>query len=227
MEGIMSSNNQLNGYKPLGEIVFEHLKKEILNGDLKPGERLMESALANELGVSRTPVREAIRKLEKENFVKMVPRKGAYVTELTNKDIIEVLELRVVLEGFAAQLAAERISSEEVKELQRLHDHFNRYIEKKDKAGLRSMDAKFHQGIYQATRNNKLVEMIVDLHDQFQRFRLSYYNEIDDYRDIYNSHDRILKAIESGDVKKAKQEAEKHILIIKENFINWQNKEEQ
>lgn len=223
----MSSNNKLNGYKPLGEIVFEHLKKEILNGDLKPGARLMESALADELGVSRTPVREAIRKLEKENFVKMVPRKGAYVTELTNKDIIEVLELRVVLEGFAAQLAAERISAEEIKELERLHEHFDRYIEKKDKAGLRSMDSKFHQGIYQATRNNKLVEMIVDLHDQFQRFRLSYYNEIDDYRDIYNSHDRILKAIKSGDVKDSKKEAEKHILIIKENFINWQNKEEE
>ena len=85
---------EIRNYKPLGEVVFEYLRNAILAGELKPGERLMEVTLAEQLGVSRTPVREAIRKLEKESFVIMIPRKGAYVADLTKKDIMEMLEIR-------------------------------------------------------------------------------------------------------------------------------------
>ena len=99
----------IKNYKPLGEVVFDHLREAILSGELKPGERLMEITLAEQLGVSRTPVREAIRKLQKEKFVEMVPRKGAYVANLTAKDIIDVLEIRIILEGFASELAADKI----------------------------------------------------------------------------------------------------------------------
>src|SRR6056297_804513 len=116
MEGIM---NSINGYKPLGNIVYESLKESILNGSLKPGEKLMESRIAEDLGVSRTPVREAIRKLEKEKYVKMIPRKGAYVEDLTMEDILEVLEIRIVLEGLASKLAARNISDEMKLKIQR------------------------------------------------------------------------------------------------------------
>jgi DNA-binding transcriptional regulator YhcF (GntR family) len=104
------SKIDFNDYKPLREVIFNSIREAIILGELKPGERLMEVQLAEKLGVSRTPIREAIRKLELEGLVVMIPRKGAYVADLTKKDIIDVLEVRAALDGLATQLAAERIT---------------------------------------------------------------------------------------------------------------------
>ena len=113
MENLTKLN--LDEYKPLRDVVFENLRGAIVEGRLKPGERLMEVQLAEQLGVSRTPVREAIRKLELEGLVVMLPRKGAYVANMSLKDLIDVLEIRASLEGLAASLAAERITDEDKK----------------------------------------------------------------------------------------------------------------
>ena len=104
----------LDNYKPLRDVVFENLREAILEGKLEPGQRLMEVQLAEQLGVSRTPVREAIRKLELEGLVVMLPRKGAYVADVSLKDIIDVLDIRSPVEGLAAYLAADRITEEGV-----------------------------------------------------------------------------------------------------------------
>ena len=104
---------ELDSYKPLRDIVFEALREAIIAGQLRPGERLMEVQIADELGVSRTPVREAIRKLELEGFVIMVPRKGAYVSDISIKDITDVFEIRRALEGLAVELAARRMTEDE------------------------------------------------------------------------------------------------------------------
>ena len=111
---------RLDAYKPLSEVVSETLRQAIQDGTLKPGERLMEIPLAEELGVSRTPIREAIRKLELEGFVVMVPRRGTYVANISLKDITQVFEIRSALEELAAGLAAERITSEEIETLERV-----------------------------------------------------------------------------------------------------------
>ena len=99
----------MNEYLPLRDVVFNTLREAILHGELKPGERLMEISLANRLGVSRTPVREAIRKLELEGLVIMIPRKGAQVAQITEQDLNDVLEVRLGLEELAMQFACERI----------------------------------------------------------------------------------------------------------------------
>src|SRR5574344_2068817 len=111
---------KLDSYQPLREVVCETLREAIISGVLRPGERLMEIQLAEELGVSRTPVREAIRKLELEGFVIMIPRRGTYVANLSIKDINDVYEIRISLDVLAAGLAAERIEPEEIAELNRL-----------------------------------------------------------------------------------------------------------
>ena len=116
MESLTKLN--LDEYKPLRDVVFENLREAIVEGRLKPGQRLMEVQLAEQLGVSRTPVREAIRKLELEGLVVMLPRKGAYVANMSLKDLKDVLEIRASLEGLAASLAAERISDEDIKKLE-------------------------------------------------------------------------------------------------------------
>ena len=107
----------MNEYLPLRDVVFNTLRQAILRGELKPGERLMEIQLANKLGVSRTPIREAIRKLELEGLVLMIPRKGAEVAEITEKNMRDVLEVRKALEELAVQLACEKITEEEIEEM--------------------------------------------------------------------------------------------------------------
>src|SRR5574344_883633 len=111
---------KLDSYQPLRALVCEHIRQAIIDGTFTRGERLMEIQLAEQMGVSRTPVREAIRKLELEGFVVMIPRRGTYVADLSIKDINDVYEIRISLDVLAAGLAAERIEPEELEELNRL-----------------------------------------------------------------------------------------------------------
>ncbi len=218
-------NFEIKNYKPLGEVVFEYLRNAILNGTLKPGERLMEINLAEQLGVSRTPVREAIRKLEKEKFVEMIPRKGAYVANLTARDILEVLEIRIVLEGFASKLAAERMTEKDVLELEEILEKFNQALEVLNRPEMIRSDNEFHNKIYSAAKNNKLVEIVKELHDQFQRFRLIFFNEYDDYNDLQVWHQNILEAIKNRDGNRAKECAEYHVRSIRESVIKWEDQQ--
>ncbi|MDM8533740.1 GntR family transcriptional regulator [Clostridiaceae bacterium HSG29] len=219
--------NSIENYKPLGNIVYDSLKESILNGSLKPGERLMESKIADDLGVSRTPVREAIRKLEKEKYVKMVPRKGAYVEDLTKEDILEVIEIRVVLEGLAAELAARNITDEMKEKMKENVRKFNLASCKVDREELIVLDEVFHNMIYIASGNTKLNEIVKELQDQFQRFRLSYFNEFDSYNRLTDSHNKLFNAISNGDSSKAKEYAIAHIEEIKKNLIEWKTEHEQ
>ena len=102
-------------YMPLRDVVFTRLRRQILRGEMKPGERLMEISLANRLGVSRTPVREAIRKLENEGLVVMVPRRGAHIAEITQQELLDVLEVRNSLEVLAIKKACEYMTEENIR----------------------------------------------------------------------------------------------------------------
>lgn len=216
----------LDQYKPLGEVVFDYLRNVIMSGDLKPGERLMENTIAEQLGVSRTPVREAIRKLEKEKFITMIPRKGAYVSRLTPKDILDVLEIRRVLEGFASKSACERMSISEKKELRKCYEKFARFQEKSNLPGMIDKDREFHDLIFKASKNDKLVDLVKELHEQFHRFRLIYFYDNTNYDYIQFWHLKILEAIEGDDCDMAKVHAEAHIAAIEKSVIEWAEREE-
>jgi len=208
-------------HRPLGEIVFDYLRESILKGEIKPGERLMEVAIAEKLGVSRTPVREAIRRLEKENFVRMIPRRGAFVADLTTKDIKDVLELRKELEGFASYLAAMRMDDSDKRYLKTIMEGFIESLEQKDRYGMLEKDNEFHELIFKASGNNKLIDIVLDLHDQFQRFRLIYFNEFDNYLELMTSHKKIYDAIVAQDAVEARKYAEEHILSIETIVDEW------
>jgi len=151
---------RLDSYQPLREVVCETLRDAIRKGVLKPGERLMEIQLAEELGVSRTPVREAIRKLELEGYVIMMPRRGTYVANLSIRDVNEVFEIRTSLDSLASGLAAERITDEELERLQRLLVMIGEYIEENNMEKIVETDTEFHDILYQASRNTRLVGII-------------------------------------------------------------------
>lgn len=202
---------KLDGYKPLREIVFETLRDAIINQVLRPGERLMEIQLAEEMGVSRTPVREAIRKLELEGFVVMVPRKGAYVAGISMKDIHEVFEVRAALEALAASLAAERITEEELEEMER---RLVKEAEETELNNLRSIveiDTSFHDILYRTARNSRLVHFVNLLQEQLHRFRSASLARPGRSRTALEEHRKIVEALADRDGKRAEQLAREHI----------------
>ncbi len=208
----------MSSYRPLREIVFETLKEAILKGEIEPGTRMMEVQLAERLGVSRTPVREAIRQLELEGLVMMVPRKGAYVAGLSTKDCMEVLEIRAVLEGLAAQLAAKRADDHEIKQLLDISKKFSDYAAKKDIQGLIDEDEAFHDTIYTASRNDRLIQLISSLREQVQRFRVAYISQFKRASDLVKEHQQILEAIAKRDSVRAKTLSEGHITNLKDTM---------
>lgn len=202
---------KLDSYKPLRELVFESIREAIIGGQLPPGERLMEIQLAEEMGVSRTPVREAIRKLELEGLVVMIPRKGAYVSGLSMKDISEVFEIRGALEGLAAELASERITEEELENLERHLVRIAEGIEKGDITSVVEIDTDFHAMLYTACRNQRLGQIINNLREQIQRFRQTSLSYPGRMRLALEEHRRIVEAISARDPELARRLASEHI----------------
>ena len=200
----------LDNYKPLRDVVFENLRSAILEGKLKSGQRLMEVQLAEQLGVSRTPVREAIRKLELEGLVVMLPRKGAYVANISVKDLMDVLEIRASLEGLGASLAAERRTEEDIKNLEEIEEEFEQAVITQDIDMLLKKDIEFHECIFKAA-NNKKLEMINSLWEQVQRFRITYVSDSNASLSLIDEHRIILNAIKEGNVADGKKAAIEHI----------------
>lgn len=202
---------KLDSYQPLREVVFETLREAIRKGILKPGERLMEIHLAEQLGVSRTPVREAIRKLELEGYVIMMPRRGTYVSNLSIKDINEVFEIRTSLDSLASGLAAERITDDELEQLQRLLVIIGEAIKEHNMDKIVEADTKFHDVLYQASRNHRLVGIIYNLREQLTSFRsksMAYPGRLEE---TLEEHRRIVDTIAQGDVEGAQKAAEYHM----------------
>ena len=150
-------------YIPLRDIVFKTLREAIITGALQPGERLMEIKLANELGVSRTPVREAIRKLELEGLVIMTARKGAEVAPINEKDLKEVLEIRKSLEGLAGQLACRSVTKDDIKKLKDFNAQIGKAIKEDNVELIAAKDVEFHEAIYAMTGNQRLITMLHQL----------------------------------------------------------------
>ena len=210
---------KLDSYQPLREVVCESLRDAIRKGILKPGQRIMEIKLAEELGVSRTPVREAIRKLELEGYVVMMPRRGTYVADMSIRDINEIFEIRTALESLSNGLAAEHITEDELEHLQRLLVVIGGYIKEYEDGPDREAamdkivktDIEFHDLLYHAARNNRLVGIISNLRDQLTRFRtlsMSYPGRLEATLD---EHREIVETIANGDGCAARKAAVHHM----------------
>lgn len=201
----------MNDYLPLRDVVFNTLRQAILRGELKPGERLMEIQLANKLGVSRTPIREAIRKLELEGLVLMIPRKGAEVAEITEKSLKDVLEIRRALEDLAVRLACEKITKEELKELKKAGDEFKKVLKSQDITEVAEADVRFHDVIYMATDNPKLIQLLNNFREQMYRFRVEYLKKAEVRPQLLAEHDEIIKYITEGNKEEASRVVTRHI----------------
>jgi len=211
---------RLDNYKPLREMVYETLREAIILGRLKPGERLMEMQLADEIGVSRTPVREAIRKLELEGFLVMIPRKGAYVSGISVKDIVDVFEVRAALESLAAGLAAERITNDELEELERSLILSSELNDKDDLDAIVETDITFHGIIYKACRNERLLSIITHLMEQIHRFRTTSLSQPGRSKQAVAEHRAVVEAISDRNVEAAQDLAREHIENAEQSLLN-------
>lgn len=211
-----------NEYLPLRDVVFNALRQAIVTGEFAPGERLMEMKLADKLGVSRTPVREAIRMLELEGLVVMIPRRGAEVARITEKDLRDALEVRTAIEELSVELACARIDEEGKERLKQACNEFKAAIATKHVQNIVDGDVKFHEVIFELTKNQRLISIAQNLREQVYRYRVEYVKDFSYHDVLVEEHYEITNAILTNDVATAKEIMRKHLynqeLIVIKNL---------
>lgn len=201
--------------------VFSKIREDILTGKFKEHDELREITLGEELGVSRTPVREALRQLELEGLVTIVPNRGAYVTGITSKDVCDIYKVRSMLEGLCARWATEHITAEQIDELEEILLLSKFYLDKRSSgkaAQVSELDGKFHKVLYEASKSRILEHVLSDFHKYVQMARTLSVREKDRAEKSIEEHQDILDAIKAKDAHKAEMLANQHIMKVMENL---------
>ena len=196
---------------PLRETVFQTLRKAILTGKLEPGERLTEIRLGKILGTSRTPIREAIRNLELEGPVTIVPGSGARVARITERQLQDVLEVRRALDMLCARLASNRITPEEKRELRKANEDFRDSVRKGNFLDIAEADVRFHDVIIRASKNQTMMTVLDRLADNIYRYRFEFIKDDQRYEKLISEHEDLYQAIVNGDGERAAEAAALHI----------------
>jgi DNA-binding GntR family transcriptional regulator len=210
--GFVSLMEDLPGRKSLGDYVFERIKEAIINGELVPGSRIIESRLANTLGISRTPIREAIHKLDRAGFLRRLTQGGFTVVSLTRDDIEEAFGIRSILESYAARLAAIKHNEKDLKPLEDKLKEYQSCLNEGEMDALHKINTEFHDMLYALSRSPKLIKMIGDLKDQIYRFRKILLSEAGTAKVSDKDHRRMLKAMKMRDPDKVEGLVKEHIL---------------
>ena len=198
--------------------VFQEIREDILKGKFKENEELREATLGKELGVSRTPVREALRQLELEGLVHIIPNKGAYVTGITEKDVHDIYMTRSMLEGLCARWAAEHISEEQIQEMEEVLLLTEYHLNRGNAEQLAELDGKFHEVLYDASQSRILRHILSDFHKYVQVARKRSVKKEDRAKKSLEEHREILNALRTGDADRAEELAHIHILNVMENL---------
>ncbi len=214
--------------KSLGQDVFEYLKNAIIDQTIEPGSRLVESKIADMLGISRTPLREALHKLEREDWIEKIPSGGFQVVTLTNADIEQTFGIRSVLEAYAARLAAENHQDNDLVPLERKIKEYQKCLEsKKDSDKLQIINTQFHDLLYSLSKSPKLIKMINQLRAQISRFRRIILKQYEYALQSSDDHVKMLDAIKNRDGKKVEQLVRQHIIKGKNAVLSELKQEEE
>jgi len=208
----MKELGKIGERKSLGQHVFENLKNAIIKGDMPPGGRLIESRLAETLGISRTPVREAIHKLEREGYLRKLPRGGFSVLGLSRDDVEETFGIRSVLESYAARLAAENHRKADLKSLENKIKIYQKHLDCKDLDALPDINTEFHDLLYTLSRSPKLIHMINNLRDQIYRFRQMILKDEKLARMSNEDHKDMLERIRQRDADGVERLVREHLI---------------
>jgi DNA-binding GntR family transcriptional regulator len=200
--------------------VFEELEESILNGSIKPGENLIELKLSAELGVSRTPVREAIRMLEQKGLVQITPNKGAVVLGISEKDLTDIYTIRMYIEGLGSRWAAANITEKQIQELTDIVDLQEFYNHKQSTGQINDLDSRFHEKIFEYSNSRTLQHTLSDLHHMIQRFRHISFNTTGRADKAIEEHRQILEALSRHDADEAERLTVQHIRNAMDNLLN-------
>lgn len=200
--------------------VFDEIEKNILNGVYPEGEKLIEGKLSETLGVSRTPVREALRQLELEGLVKLIPNKGAVVVGISRKDIEDIYDMRIVLEGMAGRLAAENITDGQIARLEQILDLQEFFVAKEDYVEAWKLDTQFHQLLFRASGNRMLSHTLSDFHHYIQRARQLSFEAKGRSEHVVEEHRNICDALKKHDAKAAERLVSEHVRKAKQNIVH-------
>lgn len=198
-------------HTPIRKTVFEHLRQEILRGTLNHGERLIETEIAKRLKISRTPVREAFRKLENEGLVKYSPGRGVTVSKISQEDMEEIYSIREVLEGLTARLAAERISKQEIKGVRNLLQEMARSYKSRDYRSVVRLHTQFNEMICHAAHSPRLHDLTSRFNEYTERSQLRALGVPDRFKAIQAEHEKIVQALEKGNPQLAEEAVRFHV----------------
>jgi len=199
--------------------VFHKLREDILSGKYADHEELKEVAIGEELGVSRTPVREAFRQLELEGLIQIIPNKGAYVTGITEKDVQDIYMIRSLLEGLCARWTTEHITKEQLEEMEENVYLAKFHAQKGHLEQLAELDNRFHEIMYEACNSKMLEHQLRDFHEYVLRVRRRTLNNASRGPKSNEEHEQILEAIKAGNADLAEKLANQHIINAYENMV--------
>lgn len=199
--------------------VFHHLREDILSGKYKEGDELKEVAIGEELGVSRTPVREAFRQLELEGLIQIIPNKGAYVTGITEKDVKDIYMIRSLLEGLCARWACEHITNEQMEEMEENIYLSKFHAQKGHLEQLAELDNRFHEILYEACNSKMLEHQLRDFHEYVLRVRKKTLSNVNRGPKSNEEHELLMEAIKAKDADKAEKLANMHMINAYENMV--------
>ena len=202
----------------LRDSVYLAIREAILNGEFPPNKRLREIPLSQKLGVSRTPVREAIKKLEEEHLVVIMPKCGARVASFTNKDVTDALDVRLTIEDMAVRLAARNMTDEQIAELKAINKEMESAIKVKDISKISEADNRLHNRICIGADNRVLLKIMYMLEEQVLRYRVEYIKSVKDYNELIYEHNELIKALAAGDEIGAAKIMDLHIMKQKEKI---------
>ncbi len=217
---------KIDTHLTLREKIYNALIEAILKKELKPGERVTELELAKKFGISRTPIREAFRRLESEGFLTIIPRKGAIVSEINEKRVVEFYEVKGILESYAGKLALKYITDDDIKELENINNQLRKIALSNSKEELKrfiDIHNKFHERFVVISRNQLLIELLKNLVNKFSKFRIMVaYSTM--LIDIVEEHDEIIDAFKKRDPnlieEKILKNAKFGINIIKKYYLH-------
>lgn len=190
-------------HQTLREKILETIRDAILRGSLKPGERVSEPELAERFGISRTPIREAFRQLESEGYLQVIPRKGAVVASLSERDVEEFYAIKIILEGFAARMAAEKMSVKDIEKLEAINEKLKKLADEEDVKNFFKVHDEFHEVFIKAAGNEKLLELINQLIMRFKRLRLASLSQPGRMNVSVQEHEQLIEAFKRQDGKTA------------------------
>lgn len=202
---------KIRDYKNAREAAFEKIKEAIIKGHFKPGEKLVEQTLAQEMGVSRTPVREAIRRLEAEGFVVSIPRKGVVVSRADKEEIVQLYSIRAELEGLAARWAIENADEDDIRKLDEAISRMEETAASGDLDGVVQSNALFHDAIAQASKSRILCTLLKTLQDNIQRFRFQSLHLPGRPEAALAEHKEIVAAIKEKKTEEADRLLKEHL----------------